>query len=51
MYSIEALNVLQEWFAKMPGVGPKSAMRMAYKVIEMDPDEVGSLHRTCIRPV
>ncbi|MBR3295901.1 MAG: recombination protein RecR [Clostridia bacterium] len=40
MYSIEALNVLQEWFAKMPGVGPKSAMRMAYKVIEMDPDEV-----------
>lgn len=40
MYSIEALSVLQEWFAKMPGVGPKSAMRMAYKVIEMDPDEV-----------
>ena len=40
MYSIEALNALQEWFAKMPGVGPKSAMRMAYKVIEMDPDEV-----------
>ncbi len=40
MYSIEALNTLQEWFTKMPGVGPKSAMRMAYKIIEMDPDEV-----------
>ena len=40
MYSIEALTVLQEWFNKMPGVGPKSAMRMAYKIIEMDPEDV-----------
>ena len=40
MYSIEALTVLQEWFNKMPGVGHKSAMRMAYKIIEMDPEDV-----------
>lgn len=40
MYSIEALNILQEWFAKLPGIGPKSAARLAYRVIEMDPAEV-----------
>ena len=40
MYSIEALNILQEWFAKLPGIGPKSAGRLAYRVIEMDPAEV-----------
>ena len=40
MYSIEALNSLQEWFAKLPGIGPKSAARLAYRVIEMDPAEV-----------
>ena len=40
MYSIESLNILQEWFAKLPGIGPKSAARLAYRVIEMDPAEV-----------
>ena len=40
MYSIEALNILQEWFAKLPGIGPKSAALLAYRVIEMDPAEV-----------
>ena len=40
MYSIEALTILQEWFAKLPGIGPKSAARLAYRVIEMDPAEV-----------
>ena len=40
MYSIEALNILQEWFAKLPGIGPKSAARLAYRGIEMDPAEV-----------
>ena len=40
MYSIEALNILQEWFAKLPGIGPKSAARLADRVIEMDPAEV-----------
>lgn len=40
MYSIEALNILQEWFAKLPGIGPKSAARLTYRVIEMDPAEV-----------
>ncbi len=40
MYSIDALNILQEWFAKLPGIGPKSAARLAYRIIEMDPAEV-----------
>ncbi len=40
MFSIEALNKLQEWFAKLPGIGPKSAARLAYFMIEMDPEEV-----------
>ena len=40
MYSIESLNILQEWFPKLPGIGPKSAARLAYRVIEMDPAEV-----------
>ena len=40
MFSIEALDRLQEWFAKLPGVGPKSAARMAYHIIEMNPEEV-----------
>ena len=34
------MNILQEWFAKLPGIGPKSAARLAYRVIEMDPAEV-----------
>lgn len=40
MFSVESLNKLQEWFAKLPGIGPKSAARLAYHVIEMDPEEV-----------
>lgn len=40
MYTIESLNNLQEWFAKLPGIGPKSAMRLAYKILEMDPEDV-----------
>lgn len=51
MFSIESLNKLQEWFAKLPGIGPKSAARLAYHVIEMDPERSSSLPRICIRPV
>lgn len=40
MFQIEALNKLQAWFAKLPGIGPKSAMRLALHIIEMDPEEV-----------
>ena len=40
MYEIETLSKLQEQFAKLPGIGPKSAIRLAYKVIEMPEEEV-----------
>lgn len=40
MYEIESLEKLREQFAKLPGIGPKSATRMAYHIIEMDPEEV-----------
>lgn len=40
MYEIGPLLKLREQFAKLPGIGPKSAMRLAYKVIEMPEDEV-----------
>ncbi len=35
---IESLQVLAEQFAKLQGVGRKSAMRMAFSVIELDED-------------
>ena len=40
MYEIETLLKLQEQFSKLPGIGPKSAMRLAYKIIEMPEEEV-----------
>lgn len=40
MYQIEVLSKLQSWFAKLPGIGPKSAARLAYRVIEMEPEDV-----------
>jgi recombination protein RecR len=40
MYEIEALAKLQSQFAKLPGIGPKSALRLAYYIIEMPEEEV-----------
>lgn len=40
MYEIEVLERLKEQFSKLPGVGPKSAARMAYHIIEMDAEDV-----------
>ena len=40
MYEIESLERLKEQFSKLPGVGPKSAARMAYHIIDMDPEDV-----------
>ena len=37
---IESLAVLAEQFAKLPGVGRKSAMRMAYAILEKSEDDV-----------
>jgi len=46
MFQIEILNRLQECFAKLPGIGPKSAARLAYHVIQMPPEEVRSFAET-----
>lgn len=40
MYTIGTLVKLQEWFSRFPGVGPKSAQRMAYALIEMPSEDV-----------
>ena len=37
---IESLAVLAEQFAKLPGVGRKSAMRMAYAILEKSEDDL-----------
>lgn len=37
---IESLQRLAEQFGRLPGVGRKSAMRMAYAVLELSDDEV-----------
>ena len=40
MFSIETLNRLQERFASLPGIGPKTAERLTYHIIEMPAEEV-----------
>ncbi len=40
MYEIESLAKLQAWFAKLPSIGPKTAMRLAYRIIDMPAEEV-----------
>ena len=40
MFQIEVLNKLQGWFAKLPGIGPKSAQRLVFHLLEMDPEDV-----------
>lgn len=43
MKSIPSINKLAEQFTKLPGVGKKSAMRYAYKIVDMSADEVQEL--------
>ncbi len=40
MFGIESLNKLQDWFATLPGIGPKSAARLVYHVVQMKPEDV-----------
>lgn len=40
MNQIESLVKLQEWFAKLPGIGPKSAARLVFSIIDMKPEDV-----------
>lgn len=40
MFDIEALNTLQHWFSRLPGIGPKSASRLVYHILELPGDDV-----------
>ena len=40
MSGIESLNILAEQFARLPGVGKKSAQRLAYAVLSYSPEEI-----------
>lgn len=45
---IESLAVLSEQFAKLPGVGRKSAMRMAYAVLEKSEEDVKAFSKALL---
>ena len=48
MSGIEALDVLAEQFARLPGVGRKTAERLAYALLEYSPDDVNAFARAMI---
>jgi recombination protein RecR len=48
MYFTRPLAKLIEEFQKFPGVGPKSAQRMAFHVLDMSGDAVASLARSIV---
>lgn len=48
MYFTAPLSKLIEEFQKFPGVGPKSAQRMAFHVLDMQPDSVRELASTIV---
>ena len=45
---IEALDKLAEQFARLPGIGRKSAMRLAFSILELSDDEAQSFAQTII---
>ena len=45
---IESLRLLAEKFARLEGVGKKSAMRMAFSVLELSPEEVHDFAMTIL---
>ena len=42
MSGIESLNLLAEQFARLPGIGKKSAQRLAYALLEYSPEEIAA---------
>jgi recombinational DNA repair protein RecR len=40
MSGIEALDVLTEQFARLPGIGKKTAQRLAFSVLKYSPEEI-----------
>ena len=45
---IEALQRLAEQFARLPGIGKKSALRLAYSVLELSDEEAANFAETII---
>jgi recombination protein RecR len=45
---IEALQKLAEQFARLPGIGKKSAMRLAFSILELSDDEAQNFANTII---
>ncbi len=42
MLGIESLDVLAEQFARLPGIGRKTAQRLAYAVLQYEPEEIAA---------
>ncbi|MBE6702785.1 MAG: recombination protein RecR [Ruminococcaceae bacterium] len=42
MSGIEALDILAEQFARLPGIGRKTAQRLAYAVLKYSPEEIAA---------
>ena len=42
MSGIESLDLLAEQFARLPGIGRKSAQRLAYAVLKYSPEEIAA---------
>ena len=45
---IEALQKLSEQFARLPGIGRKSAMRLAFSILELSDEEAESFAKTIL---
>ena len=45
MSGIEALDILAEQFARLPGIGRKTAERLAFAVLEYSPEDVNAFTR------
>ena len=45
---IEALQRLAEQFARLPGIGKKSAMRLAFSILELSDEEAENFANTII---
>lgn len=45
MSGIEALDILAEQFARLPGIGRKSAERLAFAVLEYSPEDIAAFTR------
>ena len=45
MSGIEALDILAEQFGRLPGIGRKSAERLAYAVLEYSPEDIEKFTR------